>query len=114
MRLVQIVCVLRLFDERDVRLVEQAYGFGVEGTGLVEGFKHAEPHLIRRFGTDYCVRATIVGEVETRSGCVTVQGWVFHRPIVSDDSRQTFDERGMSVTSLRTSAFGLACSAENG
>ena len=92
----------RLLDERHVRLVEQAYGIGVEGAGLVERFEHAEPHLIGGFGTDDGVRTTVIGEVESGAGCVSVQGWILHVSIVNAGIRRLF-ERG----SLRDVVFSM-------
>lgn len=80
--------------------LKQAYGIGVEGAGLVERLEHAEPHLIGGLGTDDGVRTTVIGEVESGAGCVSVQGWILHVSIVNAGIRRLF-ERG----SLRDVVF---------
>ena len=56
---------LRLIDEGDIRLVEQAGGVGVEEAWLVKRLEHAEPCLCGAFGTDDGVRSAIVGEIQS-------------------------------------------------
>ncbi len=83
---------LRLVDERRVRFVEQTRRLGIEEAGAVERFQHAEPYLIGRFGPDDGVRASIIGEVETWTRRITMQGWILHKAIVGAVVCQTFDE----------------------
>lgn len=72
-----------LIDERESGFVEQTDCIGIKGTWLIEGFKNAEPYLIGGFGADDGVGATVIGEIETWSGCVAVQRWVLHNLILN-------------------------------